>query len=224
MDGTPHIVSDVMTHTVATVGRRAPFKEIVQLMQDWQISALPVIEGEGRVVGVVSEADLLTKEELRDNPDAAYLQLRQPVDVAKAGALAADDLMSSPAVTIRADATLAEASRTMAHEGVKRLPVVDEVGLLAGVVSRADLLKAFLRGDDKIAEEVRHEIVSHLFPPPSSTLQVEVHDGVVTLTGRIHDTTMVPVPVAARLVRSVEGVVDVRFDLAREAAQKPESA
>ncbi|MFC5786730.1 CBS domain-containing protein [Streptomyces aureus] len=222
MDGTPHIVSDVMTHTVAAVGRRAPFKEIVQLMQDWQISALPVIEGEGRVVGVVSEADLLTKEELRDNPDAAYLQLRQPVDVAKADALAADDLMSSPAVTIRADATLAEASRTMAHEGVKRLPVVDEVGLLAGVVSRADLLKVFLRGDDKIADEVRHEIVSYLFPPPSSTLQVEVHDGVVTLTGRIHDTAMVPV--AARLVRSVEGVVDVRFDLAREAAQKPESA
>lgn len=129
-------------------------------MQDWQISALPVIEGQGRVVGVVSEADLLIKEELRDGPDAAYLQLRQPVDVAKADALSAGDLMSSPAVTIRADATLAEASRTMAQEGVKRLPVVDEVGLLAGVVSRADLLKVFLRGDDKIAEEVRHEIVS----------------------------------------------------------------
>ncbi|MEK0097216.1 CBS domain-containing protein [Streptomyces sp. A475] len=217
MDGTPHIVSDVMTHTVAAVGRRAPFKEIVQLMQDWQISALPVIEGEGRVVGVVSEADLLPKEELRDDPDAAYLQLRQPVDVAKADARAADDLMSSPAITIRADATLAEASRTMAQEGVKRLPVVDEVGLLAGVVSRADLLKVFLRGDDKIADEVRREIVSYLFPPSASTLQVEVHDGVVTLTGRIHDTAMVPV--AARLVRSVEGVVDVRFDLARETAE-----
>ncbi|MFE4254196.1 CBS domain-containing protein [Streptomyces sp. NPDC056910] len=217
MDGTPHIVSDVMTQTVAAVGRRAPFKEIVQLMQDWQISALPVIEGEGRVVGVVSEADLLPKEELRDNPDTAYLQLRQPVDVAKADAFAAGDLMSSPAITIRADATLAQASRTMAQEGVKRLPVVDEAGLLAGVVSRADLLKVFLRGDDKIADEIRHDIVSHLFPPPASTLQVEVHDGVATLTGRLHDTAMVPL--AARLVRSVEGVVDVRFDLARNTAE-----
>ncbi|MEV6702243.1 CBS domain-containing protein [Streptomyces sp. NPDC051453] len=217
MYGTPHLVSDVMTHTVAVVGRRAPFKEIVQLMQDWQISALPVIEGQGRVVGVVSEADLLIKEELRDGPDAAYLQLRQPVDVAKADALSAGDLMSSPAVTIRADATLAEASRIMAHEGVKRLPVVDEVGLLAGVVSRTDLLKVFLRGDDKIAEEVRHEIVSHLFPPPASVIDVEVHDGVATLTGRIHDTSLAPI--AARLVRSVEGVVDVQFDLARETAQ-----
>ncbi|WP_031223692.1 CBS domain-containing protein [Streptomyces roseochromogenus] len=214
MYGTSHIVSDVMTHTVAAVGRRAPFKEIVQLMQDWRVSALPVIEGEGRVTGVVSEADLLPKEELRDDPDTGYLQLRQPVDVAKAGALTAGDLMSSPAVTIRAGATLAEAARTMAREGVKRLPVVDEAGLLAGVVSRADLLKVFLRDDEDIAEEVRREIVSYLFPLSSSAVRVEVHDGVVTLTGRIRDSALVPV--AARLVRAVEGVVDVQFDLAHD--------
>lgn len=215
MYGIPHIVSDVMTHTVAAVGRRAPFKEIVQLMQDWQVSALPVIEGEGRVVGVVSEADLLTKQELRDSPDARYLQLRQPVDVAKAEASTAGDLMSSPALTVRANATLAEAARIMARGGVKRLPVVDETGLLEGVVSRADLLKVFLRDDEDIAEEIRREIVSYLLPPPSSAIQVEVADGVVTLTGRIRDTALVPV--AARLVRSVEGVVDVQFDLAHAA-------
>ncbi|MFE9454823.1 CBS domain-containing protein [Streptomyces sp. NPDC006739] len=183
MYGTPHIVSNVMTQTVAAVGRRAPFKEIVQLMQDWRVSALPVIEGEGRVVGVVSEADLLPKEELRDDPDAGCLQLRQLVDVAKAAALTAGDLMSSPAVTVRAAATLAEAARIMAREGVKRLPVVDEAELLTGVVSRADLLKVFLRDDEDIAGEVRREIASYLFPPPTSTVQVEVHDGVVTLTG-----------------------------------------
>ncbi|MEV6294932.1 CBS domain-containing protein [Streptomyces sp. NPDC051896] len=216
MYGTRQMVSDVMTQTVAAVGRRAPFKEIVQLMQDWQVSALPVIEGEGRVVGVVSEADLLPKEELRDDPDAGYLQLRQPVDVAKAGALTAGDLMSSPAVTVRAGATLAEAARIMAHEGVKRLPVVDDAGLLAGVVSRADLLKVFLRDDEDIAEEVRREIASYLFPPPSSAVHVEVHDGVVTLTGRLPDTALVPV--AARLIRAVEGVVDVEFDLAHHTA------
>ncbi|MGW0995703.1 CBS domain-containing protein [Streptomyces sp. NPDC002520] len=208
-----HIVSDVMTHTVAAVGRRAPFKEIVRMMQDWQVSALPVIEGEGRVVGVVSEADLLPKEELRDDPESGYLQLRQAVDLAKAEALTAGDLMSSPAVTVRANATLAETARTMAREGVKRLPVVDEAGLLEGIVSRADLLKVFLRGDDDIAEEVRREIVSYLFPLPSSAIQVEVHEGVVMLTGRIRDTALVPV--AARLVRAVEGVVDVQFDLVR---------
>ncbi|MGX4695284.1 CBS domain-containing protein [Streptomyces sp. JNUCC 63] len=218
MYGTPRIVSDVMTHTVVAVGPRAPFKEIVQLMQDWQVSALPVIEGEGRVVGVVSEADLLPKEELRDDSDAGYLQLRQPVDVAKAGALTAGELMSSPAVTVRADATLAEAARAMAHEGIKRLPVVDDAGLLAGVVSRADLLKVFLRGDEDIAEEVRREVASYLFPPPSSAVQVDVHDGVVTLTGRIRDTALVPV--AARLVRAVGGVVDVEFDLAHDSTTR----
>ncbi|MEU6510321.1 CBS domain-containing protein [Streptomyces sp. NPDC046942] len=214
MYGTSRIVSDVMTHTVAAVGRRAPFKEIVDLMQDWRVSALPVIEGEGRVVGVVSEADLLPTEELRDAPDAGYLQLRQPVDVAKAGALTAGELMSSPAVTVRANATLAEAARIMAREGVKRLPVVNETGLLEGIVSRADLLRVFLRDDEDIAEEVRREIVSYLFPLSSSAVQVEVEDGVATLTGRIRDTALVPV--AARLVRAVEGVVDVRFDLVRD--------
>ncbi|WP_031174116.1 CBS domain-containing protein [Streptomyces durhamensis] len=216
MYGTPRIVSDVMTQTVAAVGRRAPFKEIVQLMQDWQVSALPVLEGEGRVVGVVSEADLLPKEELRDDPDAGYLQLRQPVDVAKASALTAGDLMSSPAVTVRGGATLAEAARIMAHEGVKTLPVVDDAGLLAGIVSRADLLKVFLRDDEDIAEEVRREIASYLFPPPASAVHVEVHDGVVTLTGRLADSALVPV--AARLIRAVEGVVGVEFDLAQHTA------
>ncbi|OLZ63181.1 hypothetical protein AV521_39985, partial [Streptomyces sp. IMTB 2501] len=182
------------------------------------VSALPVIEGEGRVVGVVSEADLLPKEELRDDPDAAYLQLRQPVDVAKAEAATAGDLMSSPAVTVRANATVAEAARIMARGGVKRLPVVDDAGLLQGIVSRADLLKVFLRDDKDIAEEVRREIVSYLFPLSSSAVQVEVEDGVVTLTGRIRDSALVPV--AARLVRGVEGVVDVQFDLARETTMR----
>lgn len=166
------------------------------------------------MVGVVSEADLLPKEELRDNPDAAYLQLRQPVDVAKAEAATAADLMSSPAVTVRANASLAEAARVMARDGVKRLPVVNKTGLLEGIVSRADLLKVFLRDDEDIAEEVRREIVSSLFPPPSSAIQVEVHDGLATLSGRIRDTAMVPV--AARLVRAVEGVVDVQFDLTHD--------
>ncbi|RMB85190.1 CBS domain-containing protein [Streptomyces shenzhenensis] len=210
MYGTPHIVSDVMTHTVAAVGPRASFKEMVRLMQDRKVSALPVIEGEGRVVGVVSEADLLPTEELRDDPDVGYLRLRRPADLAKAEAVTAAELMSSPAITVRAGATLAEAARVMARARVKRLPVVDDRQVLQGVVSRADLLKVFLREDEDIAEEVRREIVSHVFPPPSA-VGVEVRDGVVTLSGTVRDSSLLPV--AARLVRAVEGVVDVEFDL-----------
>jgi CBS domain-containing protein len=216
--GTPHIVSDVMTHTVAAIGRKANFKEIVQLMEQWKVSALPVLEGEGRVIGVVSEADLLPKEEFRDSDPDRYTQLRRLSDLAKAGAVTAEDLMTAPAVTVRANATLAQAARTMAHAKVKRLPVVDDMGLLEGVVSRGDLLKVFLRDDEDIAEEVRREVVSYLFRAPLSPVRVQVHDGVVNLAGRVRDTSLVPV--AARLVRAVEGVVDVEFELTGPSGQQ----
>ncbi|MFG2936999.1 CBS domain-containing protein [Streptomyces sp. NPDC048282] len=222
MHGTPHIVSDVMTTTVVSVGRGAPFKEIVRLMRDWRVSALPVVEGEGRVVGVVSEADLLRREEFRDAEDVRDAEAVRDTEAvrdgqeardtaAEAGALTAGGLMTAPALTVRPGATLAQAARVMARGGVKRLPVVDGVGVLQGVVSRADLLKVFLRDDEEIAEEVRREVVSYLFPAPASLLRVVVRDGVVTLAGRIRDTSLVPV--AARLVRAVEGVVDVDFEL-----------
>ncbi|MFJ8200819.1 CBS domain-containing protein [Streptomyces sp. NPDC096152] len=211
MHGSPHIVSDVMTHTVVAVGRDAPFKDVVQLMGQWKVSALPVLEGEGRVVGVVSEADLLPKEEFRDSDPDRFTQLRRLSDLAKAGALTAGELMSAPAVTVHPDATLAEAARIMAQRKVKRLPVVNDEGMLEGVVSRGDLLKVFLRTDDDIAEEIRREVVSVLFPAPVEPIDVRVSDGVVTLSGRIRDTSLVPV--AARLVRAVEGVVDVECHL-----------
>lgn len=221
MHGTPHIVSDVMTQSVAAIGRETAFKEIVRIMQERKVSALPVLERGGRVVGVVSEADLLPKEEFRDGDPDRYTQLRRLSDLAKAGALTAAELMTAPALTVEADATLAQAARTMARAKVKRLPVVDDSGMLRGIVSRADLLKVFLREDEEIAEEVRREVVSYLFPGPASAVRVGVRDGAVTLSGRVRDTALVPV--AARLVRAVEGVVDVEFDGTRS-GRSPEAA
>ncbi|MFE3854326.1 CBS domain-containing protein [Streptomyces griseorubiginosus] len=211
MHTSPHIVSDVMTRSVAVVGRTTAFKDIVRTMQDRKVSAVPVVDDGNEVVGVVSEADLLPKEEFRDSDPDRYTQLRRLSDLAKAGSVTAGEMMTSPALTVRADATLALAPREMARARVKRLPVVDETGHLEGIVSRADLLKVFLRDDEDIAEEVRREVVSYLFPSPASTVLVEVRDGVVTLGGRVHDPSLVPV--AARLVRAVEGVVDVQFAL-----------
>lgn len=211
MHTSPHIVSDVMTQTVLSVGREATFKDIVELLGQWKVSAVPVTEGEGRVVGVVSEADLLPKEEFRDGDPDRYTQLRRLSDMAKAGAVTAEELMTQPAVTIPAGAPLAEAARAMAHEGVKRLPVVDAVGRLEGIVSRADLLKVFLRSDEDIAEEVRRTIVAYLFPAPVEPIVVTVEDGVVTLSGKIRDTSLIGV--AARLVGAVEGVVSFECDL-----------
>ncbi|MFJ6898066.1 CBS domain-containing protein [Streptomyces hokutonensis] len=211
MHGSPHIVSDVMTRTVATVVRGAAFKDIVRTMQERKVSALPVLDAADRVIGIVSEADLLPKEEFRDSDPDRYTQLRRLSDLAKAGSVTAGELMTAPALTVEPGATLAQAARTMARAKVKRLPVVDHAGRLEGVVSRADLLKVFLRDDEEIAEEVRREVVAYLFPGPASVVRVEVRDGVVRLGGRVRDTSLVPV--AARLVRAVEGVVDIQFEL-----------
>jgi CBS domain-containing protein len=199
-----------MTHTVAAVGREAGFKEMVRLLEEWRVGALPVIEGEGRVVGLVSETDLLPKEQFRDGDpdDAGPARL---TDLAKAGAVTAGELMTTPAVTVHADETLARAARVMARARVGRLPVVDDHGMLQGIVSRADLLKVFLRDDEGIAEEVRREVVAHLFPAPLSPVHVSVHDGVVRVSGRVRETALIPM--AARMVRAVEGVVDVEFEL-----------
>ncbi|SDN50681.1 CBS domain-containing protein [Streptomyces sp. cf386] len=224
MPDTPHIVSDVMTLPVVAVGRDARFKEIVRAMEQWKVSAVPVVEGDGRVIGVVSEADLLLKEEFREGDLTRSEQVRRPSDFAKAGAVTAEELMSTPAVTVHPDVTLAQASRIMAVKRLKRLPVVDDEDRLQGIVGRADLLKVFLRSDEDIAEEVRRTVVSYLFPALSHTIHVSVHDGVVTLRGRVQDTSLVWV--AERLVRAVEGVVDVESRLRGEdtAPDRPETA
>ncbi len=131
-----------------------------------------------------------------------------PPGAVRARAVTAQDLATRPAVSVRADATLAAAARIMARHGIKRLPVVDDRGVLIGIVSRSDLLKVFLRSDEAIAQEVRHQVVAGRFPVPLDSVRVRVREGVVTLSGEVADVSMVPL--ALRLVRSVEGVVDVR--------------
>lgn len=219
MEHTPRTVSDVMSQTVVAVGEEARFKEVVETMEQWKVSALPVLAGEGRVIGVVSEADLLLKEEFRESDPDRMEQLRRSGEVRKAGAVTAGELMTAPALTVHADDTLAQAARTMAYKSVKRLPVVDSQGLLQGIVSRSDLLKVFLRSDEDLAAEVREEVVGRLFPESATELAVGVTDGVVTLSGRIRTPALFPV--AARLVRAVEGVVDVRFDVNEPVPARP---
>ncbi|MFJ8787697.1 CBS domain-containing protein [Streptomyces sp. NPDC102462] len=207
MTGRRYAVSDVMTRKVVAVKAKASFKDIVRTLRQWGVTALPVLDDERRVVGVVSEADLLPKEEARGADPAPGARAADGSAAAKAVAVTADRLMTAPAVTVAGSATLALAARIMARNGIKRLPVVDAAGVLTGIVSRSDLLKVFLRDDEEIAEEVRRDVVGWLFVTPPESLRIEVHDGVVTLTGRVRDSTLVPV--VARLVRGVEGVVDV---------------
>ncbi|KOG87452.1 CBS domain-containing protein [Streptomyces varsoviensis] len=215
-----HTVSDVMTHTVVAVGQDAPFKTIVQTMEQWKVSALPVLEGAGRVVGVVSEADLLPKEEFRGSDPSLFEHRRRLEDLAKAGALTARELMTAPAICVPTDATLPQAARIMAVRRVKHLPVTDAEGLLQGMVSRGDLLKVFLRTDADIAEETRRVVIDRVFP--EQNVDVTVKDGVVTLAGHIRSTSFVPV--AARLCRAVEGVVDVVCEVSGHDGSVPGSA
>ncbi|MEU3397123.1 CBS domain-containing protein [Streptomyces filamentosus] len=207
----PFSVADVMTKKVVAVRPDTSFKEIVTAMERWKVTALPVLEGEGRVVGVVSEADLLLKEEFHDHRLGMVEQLRRRDATAKAGSDRAAELMTTPAVTVRPEASLPRAARLMATHRVKRLPVVDADGMIQGVVSRSDLLKVFLRADEELADEVRRDVVGHLFPLSRDRIEVRVDAGVVTLTGDVRDSTLIPL--AERLARAVEGVVDVRCAL-----------
>ncbi len=222
MHHTPYLVSDVMSRPVVAVRKDAPFKEIIEAMDRWKVSALPVVEAGERVVGVVCEGDLLPKAEIHADDDSHRPPPSEPNGLdglTSLGATTAEQLMSSPAVTISPEATLAQAARAMARRQVKRLPVADSEGRLRGVISRSDLLKVFLRSDAELAEEVRREVVARLFPACCGDVRVRVDQGVVTLSGRVDDSQLVSV--AARLVRAVEGVVDVVWaldDLAPAAA------
>lgn len=187
----PRTVDDVMTHAVVSARPDAPVKELVQSMRHWGVSAVPVLSAEGRVVGVVSEADLFGKV---------------PGEGGRAVSVTAGSLMSTPAVTVPRGATIAGAARLMGRGRLKRLPVVDEDGRPVGVVSRGDLLKVYLRSDAELAEDVRHELLTHLIAEGDAALTVRVADGAVTLTGRLPQS--VPADLALRLTRAVPGVVD----------------
>jgi CBS domain-containing protein len=159
-------VATVMTADVVTVGPGAVYKEVAERLRDHRVSAVPVVDAERRVIGVVSEADLLLKEERPDRPLGGPL-VHPHGDAARAEARNAAALMTSPAVTVGPEATLTEAARLMHRRHVKRLPVVDADGRLVGIVSRADLLQVFLRGDDAIATEVRVDVLgAHWSSPP----------------------------------------------------------
>lgn len=211
-------VRDVMTRTVVALGQDAGFKEIARTMRRWKVSALPVLEGEGRVVGVVSEADLLAKEEFRGSDPRGIAETGELSGLAKAGAETAGELMSAPAVCVHEDATVAEAARIMARRGIKRLPVTDSEGRLRGIVSRGDLLRVFLRDDEEIAADVRRDVLPLVFPgEPAVT--ADVREGLVTLRGQVADPGLIAV--AARLARTVQGVVGVRTELtARPAGER----
>jgi CBS domain-containing protein len=215
-------VRDVMTSHVVAAKRDASFKEMLVRMRDSRISAFPVIDDDGKVIGVVSEADMLNKEaELAADPGplAGILRFR---DHEKAAAATAAELMTSPPVVIGPDAPVAEAARRMRDRRVKRLPVVNSTGHLIGIVTRGDVLGIFARADSKIRHEAIEEAIAESFLVDSQPFSVTVHEGVVTLTGR-PETDQAGRELVER-IRHVEGVVAVRDRLHYGARRSDSSA
>jgi CBS domain-containing protein len=203
-------VSDVMTSKVIAVTKATGYKQVAQVLHQHHLTALPVITAEGHVVGVVSEADLLRKQERHEHSERTPGWQLHPTARAKAEAQTAAILMTAPALTIRPDALLGTAARLMNTHHVKRLPVVDPEGKMIGIVSRTDLLSVFLRPDADMASEASAVLTDILLADPGA-VSVSASGGVVTLTGRLASQDQISS--AVRLVSAIDGVVAVRSSL-----------
>ncbi|MFF7443019.1 CBS domain-containing protein [Streptomyces sp. NPDC008122] len=202
-------IGGLMTREVVSVHGDAPFKEIVRVLSQNRVTAVPVVDGANRVIGVVSEADLLRK-----TADQAAAPGGMPAvpgfeawERAKAEGTRAEELMSAPAVCARPDWTVVEAARLMEVQGVKRLPVVEDGDRLVGIVSRRDLLGVFLREDDDIRREITEDVLVGTLGLDTAALTVEVRNGRVELGGTVAYRGMIPA--IERMCATVDGVVSV---------------
>jgi CBS domain-containing protein len=209
-------VRDVMTAPALSVTGHTPYKQVARLLSEHHLSALPVLSRGGRVIGVVSEADLLHKQERHHaaRPGGMSWWLHRKA-AAKAEARNAGQLMTSPAVTIHPDAPLGSAARLLNSHHLRRLPVVDPDGKLLGIVSRRDLLSVFLRPDEEIATEVRTALADVLLADPAA-VRVRVGQGLVSLSGQVAGAGQVTI--ATALINAIDGVVAVRNELTASTA------
>ena len=209
-------VHEVMTTNVITAGSDATLKEAALLLAENGISGLPVVDDEGTVVGVFSEADVLAKETATESDHQGIAQWlfgpRDPWLETRLAARTVGEVMSSPALTIDADRPVVEAATRMLEDGINRLPVVDAHGKLVGLVSRGDLVRAFVRSDEAIRREIEDDLLrGALWVDHPDDIHVEVAGGEVTLSGKVDsraDTELVPLH-----VRRVPGVVGVTSTL-----------
>jgi len=204
------LVLNIMTPAehVVVVHADTPFKEIARRLAERRISAAPVVDEQTRVVGVVSEADLLYKESRLEPHKTSVFGGRQETRARdKAEATVARDLMTSPAVTVGPGDDVVRAARLMEDRKVKRLPVVDEDGRLLGILSRHDLLGLFTRPDAEIRSEILEDVLLRTLWIDPREVDVSVTDGVVRLRGTVENRSVAEM--VAKLVRRTDGVVQV---------------
>jgi CBS domain-containing protein len=199
-------VRDVMTAEVATVSPDATYREVVNVITGRRIGGVPVVDGTGHVLGVVSEADVLHKLEAGGHPERRRL-FASARRTAKARAEVARDLMTAPAVTVGLYEPVVSAAKLMDGKRVKRLPVVDDDGRLVGIVTRGDLLKVHLRPDAEIRREVVNDVLRGVLAIEEGAIRVSVTDGVVRLVGQLDRRSAAEL--AEHLAARIDGVVRV---------------
>jgi CBS-domain-containing membrane protein len=202
-------VKDVMTTQVVAVRSGATFKEMAAALRQYRVSAFPVIDEQEKVIGIVSEADLLAKEALTD--PGVLTGVLDHRDVLKAEGLTAGDLMTPRAVTVRPEDSVEHAAQLMHFLKFKRMPVVDADGGLVGLVSRADVLAVYDRPDDDIREEITGNVIVRGFGKDPRQFAVTVQAGVVTVQGS-PETAALGHDIV-RKIRHVPGVVAVHDQL-----------
>ena len=208
-------VKSVMSTAVVTVRKSTPFKDVVRELSGRDMSAVPVVDHDGHVLGVVSEADLLIKQGTQEVEFARSLASwwRGRRNMRRALATTAGTLMTTPAVTVADNATVAGAARLMTQHNVKRLPVVDADGKLVGIVSRKDVLTVFLRKDEDIRADIVERVFEHglgIAVNPA-TVTVDVHDGEAVLTGQLELKSQIGL--VEDMTRHIDGVVDVAVSM-----------
>ena len=203
-------IQDAMTTKLVTATPEMSLKDAARAMAEHHISGLPVVDADGHVIGVVSEADIIAKE-VDETPRGSLLQrfLEGPPIDDRFYARTVGDAMSSPALTIAADRQVAQAATTMLAEGINRLPVVDARGILVGLVTRGDLVRAFTRDDDALHHEIKQLI--HDLWLDASPLEVSVDQGTVTIRGEVENEA--DIRVLRTMIRRVPGVIEVDAQL-----------
>ncbi|MEV4619042.1 CBS domain-containing protein [Asanoa sp. NPDC049573] len=204
-------VRDVMNTDVVTLPDDATVTEVAAVLSGRRISGVPIVDRYDVVTGVVSWTDVLSNIDFGGRPSRrSTAELRW-----RPGIRTAIDVMSAALVTIRPDASLADAARTMHRRELSRLLVVDDRHRLLGIVTRRDLLAPFSRLDSVIEDDVRQRVLRGTLGLEPETVRVRVDDGEATLTGRV--TRRSTALAARRLTEAVPGVSTVVDELAFDA-------
>lgn len=188
-------VLDLMTTEVFKVSPATPIKEAAQLMFRHRVSGLPVVEEDGTLTGIITEADFLRLEVARGEAD-------DPTPVEEVA-----EIMTRGVVTIGPEESLAEAAKIMVVQDVKRLPVVDDQERLLGIISRLDIVAVFTRPDEVIEDEIREDLVRRVLFVDPDVMDVSVRSGVVTFRGEIG--TRNESRLLEELARRLDGVMRV---------------